>query len=228
MFIGHYAASFGAKIVERRVPLWVYVAAAQLLDIVWCVLVMLGIERVEAKPSATEGLAFTFYPYSHSLTAALAWSAVGWAFVRWIVKGGRRGAVLAGLVVFSHWLLDALVHHPDLPLWPGDRPRIGFALWDHPLAESGLEMGAFAVLGLVWGAVRKTDGRAFWPAAVFVGAGLLVMLGSLASKPEGAVDPMSLGAMGLAVYLGMTFVAWLVDRPARGPDAPPVREALRS
>ncbi len=34
-----------------------------------------------------------------------------------------------GLVIFSHWALDFIVHLPDLPLLFSNSPRLGLGLW---------------------------------------------------------------------------------------------------
>lgn len=71
MFIGHFAVGFGAKRVAPSVSLGTLFLACQLLDLVWPLLVLLGIEVVEIAPgiTAVTPLDFTFYPYSHSLVA---------------------------------------------------------------------------------------------------------------------------------------------------------------
>jgi hypothetical protein len=48
---------------------------------------------------------------------------------------GQRGALTIGLMIFSHWVLDLIVHRPDLPILPGNAgnlPLLGFGLWDYP------------------------------------------------------------------------------------------------
>ena len=46
MFVGHYGVSFAAKPVGKRVSLWVWFIAVQLLDVIWSVLVLTGIEKL--------------------------------------------------------------------------------------------------------------------------------------------------------------------------------------
>ena len=53
---------------------------------------------------------------------------------------GMHGCLACGL---SHWILDFLVHRPDLPLWPG-RPKVGLGLWNSWIAEVVIEVGIFA------------------------------------------------------------------------------------
>lgn len=40
-----------------------------------------------------------------------------------------RAATLVGLAVCSHWLLDALVHVPELPLAGASSMKVGLGLW---------------------------------------------------------------------------------------------------
>jgi len=136
MFVGHYAPSFGLRSASAGVPLWVLFLAAQFVDILWSILVMTGVEKVRITPgfTASSPLDLYYMPYTHSLAASVAWGAlVGWlaSFV-W----NRRGGLVVGLCVLSHWFLDLLVHVPDLPLW-GDLHKVGFGLWDRPVIRHG-------------------------------------------------------------------------------------------
>lgn len=76
MFVGHLAVALGAKRVEPRVPLGASVAAAFGLDLVWPILLLLGVESVRVSPgdAAFTNLAFASYPWSHSVLAVLVWS----------------------------------------------------------------------------------------------------------------------------------------------------------
>lgn len=212
MFIGHYSASLAARSSDRRLPLWVYVGAAQWLDIVWAMLIVFGVEKIAGDPSRTEGLDFTSYPYSHSLLAALLWSALAFIAARIALKADPKSAGLVAVVVFSHWLLDLVVHHQDLPLWPGKSPKLGFALWDLGHGEQAIEIILLAMAGIAWGI---SQGRWF-VSAIFVGIAAMLMIGSGATKPHSSiVSPVQVGLVGLAIYLGMTFVAYLLDPDAR-------------
>ncbi len=72
MFVGHYAASFVAKTVDKRIPLWVLFIAAQAVDVFWAVLVLLGVEKVRIAPgiTASNPLDLYYFPYTHSLVAS--------------------------------------------------------------------------------------------------------------------------------------------------------------
>ena len=112
--------------------------------------------------------------------------------------------------VFSHWLLDLLVHRPDLALWPGGE-RVGFALWNYPVIEQAVEIGLMAICGAAWVASRKTLGRVAWPAIGFIGFLItLQIVAMLSPQPEGPLEATS-GATILAIYLVVVVAAALTD-----------------
>ncbi len=152
MFAGHFAPAFLAKTADREIPLWVLVLAAQLLDLVWAVFLLLGIEHVAIVPEITAAnpLDLLYVPFSHSLTAAGIWALVAAIAYGNFVRYGRvlGAAWLVGLVVVAHWFLDLLVHRPDLPL-TGTRLKVGLTLWAFPLPSLLLEL-TLLVGGLWW------------------------------------------------------------------------------
>src|SRR3954447_26978834 len=120
MFLGHFAVALAAKRAAPRTSLGTLVLAAQLLDILWPVLLLAGVERVEIRPGDTAftPLHFEHYPVSHSLATSIDWAGVfGTAY--YAITRYRRGAVVIAALVVSHWALDWITHRPDLPLWPG-------------------------------------------------------------------------------------------------------------
>jgi len=129
MFIGHAALAMAAKPLAPRANLGVAIAATYWVDLLWPVLVLAGIERVEVAPGDTAftPLHFVHYPWTHSLAMVLVW-AVLFGAACW--KLGRRAALVMGALVFSHWVLDAISHRPDLPLWPGSATLVGLGLWN--------------------------------------------------------------------------------------------------
>ena len=141
MFVGHYGVSFAAQRTKPDVPLWVLFLAVQLLDILWAPLVLLGIEKVRIVPgiTASNPLDLYYMPYTHSLIGALVWSAVGYGLYRfWQRRAGGGAAMLVAVAVFSHWILDFVVHRPDLPLYD-DTAKVGLGLWNWPAPALGLE-----------------------------------------------------------------------------------------
>ncbi|HKC39447.1 MAG TPA: hypothetical protein VKC15_07920 [Gemmatimonadales bacterium] len=161
MFVGHYGVSFAAKKLEPELPLWLLFIAVQLLDVLWAPFVLLGVEKVRIVPgfTATNPLDLYYMPYTHGLVAALGWSVVAALAYRFLARGAsRRAATIVGIAVFSHWVLDFLVHRPDLPLYD-NTAKVGLGLWNLPALALGLE--AASLFGGMWlylklGPVRRT------------------------------------------------------------------------
>ena len=155
MFLGHFALGFAAKTAAPRVSLGTLFLGAQLIDLLWPTFLLLGWERVRIEPGATAvtPLVFEHYPYTHSLLAVLLWALL-LGGLHWAWRRDRRGATVLGLLVLSHWLLDAVVHRPDLPLLPWGEAMAGLRLWFSRPLTLALEVPLFA-LG-VWLYVRAT------------------------------------------------------------------------
>src|SRR6059036_2236028 len=142
MFVGHYGVSFAAKRLDNTIPLWVLFLAVQLLDVGWGILVPLGVEKVRIVPgiTASNPLDLYYMPFTHSLVAALAWSVAAFGVYRFAVRGSTvPAAAVVGGAVFSHWILDFVVHRPDLPLYD-DTAKVGLGLWNFPVIAFGLEV----------------------------------------------------------------------------------------
>src|SRR5881392_2384869 len=151
MFVGHYGVAFAVKSERNQIPLWVLFVAVQLLDFLWAPFVLLGIEKVRIVPgiTATSPPDLYYMPYTHSLIGALVWSGAAF-FIYKLMQGSRASnsaALIVGLAVFSHWVLDLIVHRPDLAVYD-DTLKVGFGLWNHKGIEFVLEIGI-----LVFGAV---------------------------------------------------------------------------
>ena len=143
MFVGHYGVSFAVKRGDKTIPLWVLFVAVQLLDVFWGAFVLLGIERVRIVPgiTASNPLDLYYMPYTHSLVAAVLWSLGAYVAYRLIRRFGasHRAGLLVAVAVFSHWVLDFIVHRPDLPLYD-DYPKVGLGLWNYPAPAFLLEI----------------------------------------------------------------------------------------
>jgi hypothetical protein len=158
MFVGHYGVSFAARRIDERIPLWVLFVAVQLLDVLWAPLVLLGIEKVRIVPGATASNPLDLYymPYTHSLVAAVAWSCVAGIIYQVVaLPAQRRASIVVALAVFSHWVLDFLVHRPDLPVF-GNAAKVGLGLWNAPTLALGLEIALLFGGIALWG--RRSRG----------------------------------------------------------------------
>ena len=158
MFVGHYGVSFAAKKAEPAIPLWVLFIAVQLLDVLWAPFVLLGIEKVRIVPgiTASNPLDLYYMPYTHSLLAAIGWSVVAFLVYRAVRPVPPRAAAIVGVAIFSHWVLDFLVHRPDLPLYD-NTAKVGLGLWNLPAVALGLE--ALLLFGAMWLFLRHTARR---------------------------------------------------------------------
>ena len=183
MITGHFALAAGAKAADPRTPLWSLMVAAVWLDVVFIPLLLLGVERIETAPGGGYGRSVIHADYTHSLLGALVLSALFGAVAGW--RWGRRSGVLLGAVAFSHWVLDLIVHRPDLPILPGNAgglPLLGFGLWRVPVASIVVE--AILLLGgvwLYWRAARSLPrgGGRFSPTSVSIvllGCGVVALL----------------------------------------------------
>jgi membrane-bound metal-dependent hydrolase YbcI (DUF457 family) len=117
LFIGHYGVGLSFKKTAQPLSLGLLFLAVQFLDLLWPTFLLLHIEHVQISTGKNDPLPllFTDYPYSHSLVMVLVWSAV-FFLVYWLFTKDARNAFIPGLAVFSHWILDLIVHLPDLPL----------------------------------------------------------------------------------------------------------------
>jgi len=131
MFIGHYGVGFAAKKWDKKPSLGTYFIACQFMDLLWPVFLLLGIEKVEIVHSNNPFLSLNFisYPYSHSLLGALFWSVLFGA-IYFLIRKDMRSSIILGLVVISHWVLDFIVHIPDLQIIPWLSLRVGLGLWN--------------------------------------------------------------------------------------------------
>jgi hypothetical protein len=212
VFVGHYGVSFAAKKGDASVPLWVLFVAVQLLDFAWAPLVLLGVEKVRIVPGFTRTNALDLYymPYTHSLVAAVLWSAAAFAVYRLAAHGGNTAALIVGAAVFSHWVLDFVVHVPDLSLYD-DTSKVGLGMWNRPVTALVLE--AVVLFGGMWmyfrtGAVRRIAMAAF--GFVMIAIQLYVFFG-----PPPASDT-SVAITALAAYVLFAVVVRLIEGPRRG------------
>lgn len=149
MVPGHFGLAAGVKSQVPSAPLWALMLATHWLDVIFVPLLLLGIETITPinpnSPNAYGG-SVIHAVYTHSLVGALVLSAIagGFAFLRW----GRIVGITIGLVAFSHWLLDLIVHYPDLPILPGNAgnlPLLGFGLWGLPAVAAFVELALVLV-----------------------------------------------------------------------------------
>lgn len=210
MFVGHYSASFAGKAAEKQIPLWLLFIAVQFMDVLWAIFVLLGIEKVRIVPgiTATSPLDLYYMPYTHSLVGSLGWSIFAFLICQLVPSlRGRRTGLIVGLAVFSHWILDLIVHRPDLALYDSVY-KMGFGLWNYRASEFILE------IALLVGGVALYLKTAPHKSRIIGLVSLLVLVqvfGTFFSAPPGS-DRMQ-AVLALVFYFLFAAVAWWADRP---------------
>ncbi len=220
MFVGHYGPAFAVKAAKRPPSLGAAFLAVQLVDVAWAAFILTGVEHARIVPGmmALSSLDLYDMPYTHSLPGALAFAAAGTLVYRVLDRrGGWGAAMLIGLCVFSHWVLDFIVHAPDLQLGFQSGPKVGLGWWDIPALGIGAEaLVLFGGFFMYLGATKPLGiaGRiAPWALiALFAGLYAFDKLGPIPPNIESQA-PMALGA-----YLVITGLGFLLDR-TRAPKA---------
>jgi membrane-bound metal-dependent hydrolase YbcI (DUF457 family) len=176
----------------------------------WGVFVLLGIEKVRLIPGFTKSNPLDLYymPYTHGLISALLWSLGAMLLYRLLRKGAtaRAGLVVAA-AVFSHWVLDFIVHTPDLPLY-GNSAKVGLGLWNYPWISFPLEVVVF--FGGMWmyfstGVKRRAQ-------FVILGVVMFAMQLSAVFGPPPPSDKFAAGEALFAYFLFAGLIAWLERR----------------
>lgn len=224
MFMGHY----GPAVWDTQrgkgtvlVPLWVGFLAVQFMDIIFALFAIMGLE---GETRMVDGMPLFSIPYSHSLVTSLVWAAVGgMIFKLFKPQAGAKGFWVVFGLVFSHWVLDLIVHRPDLPLWPGSEIELGLGFWNWPIAAFLVEVGLLLAAFLYW--MRVTTGprsSVIALSALFVvmvvlqfgfitAQGLQVQAGTF--DPETMPQGVFLGVSALVLYAVLTAaIAWIEKR----------------
>ena len=210
MFVGHFAVAFAAKRAAPAVSLGTWFVACELVDVIWPLFLLIGLESARIAPGITAftPLDFDHYPWTHSLVMCAVW-AIAMGALFW--SRNRIAATLVALVVLSHWFLDALVHRPDLPLAPGSDVKIGLGLWNSVPGTLAVELALFAIgVGLYLGGSRALDRIGRWGLWAIVVLLLAAYTGAAFGPP-----PPGMQAVAWAGILGGVITAALgywVDR----------------
>ena len=151
-------------------------------------------------------LNFVSYPYSHSLLTAVLW-AILFSAVYFFVTKNRKGSVLVGVLVFSHWVLDFITHRADLPLTPFGDTKVGLGLWNYPAIEIIIEFGLF-LLGvyLYFKTVKPKRKIAFWMLIIFF---LVIQIMNIIGPPPPSIDAVAWSANAMWIFV---LWAWWVEK----------------
>jgi hypothetical protein len=211
MFVGHYAIGLAAKRLAPRTSLGALIAAPILLDLLWPIFLLVGWEYVSIEPNPNPFLRLQFisYPISHGLVAAIGWATL-FASIYLGVARYLIGAITIWVAVMSHWLLDYLVHAPDLPLYAGAYRFLGRGLWNHPKITIAVELTMFALGILIY--LRATKAKnaignfGFW---LFVLALVGLYAAVIFAPPPSSVKKLAIGTLFSWLFVAW---AWWLDR----------------
>ncbi len=167
MFVGHLAVGLVAKRIEPKLSLGTGVLAAMLVDLLWAIFMIAGIEHVHFKPGMGAGNYFDAYDIamSHSLLTGAVWAAL-FAAAYFFRRHYPRGAWILFAAVLSHWFLDFVSHGPDMPLAPGVHRYFGLGLWNSIPATLIVEGGFWLAAIVLYVRATRPKNRAgvyaFW------------------------------------------------------------------
>ena len=204
MFIGHWAPALIVGAVRKKPGLATLFIAAQLIDWLFFGFLLLGWEHMRITPgiSAMNPMDLYDMPASHSLKGTLGFALVYFGLV-WLLTKDRTAGVFAAAVVVSHWLLDLLVHIPDLTI-TGSPPKLGLGLWNYPWIEIPLELGiTFGALWYYQKKRRPAEGRVY-----ALGLALLILqavnwFGPVASEVTIGTSLLAFFAFGIVTLLAL-------------------------
>jgi membrane-bound metal-dependent hydrolase YbcI (DUF457 family) len=211
MFIGHYAVALAAKKAAPKVSLGTLFISAQLVDLIWPVMLLLGVEHVKIHPGDTvvTQLEFYDYPITHSLFGALSWSVL-MLLLYFFIRRDIRDSLIVGACVFSHWILDYISHRPDLPLSPGSDKMFGLGLWNSLSGTLVVEVSMFVTGVYLYYSITSAKDKqgiyGFWSLVIIL---LLIYAGNI----FGSAPPTEqmLPYVGMAAWLFIPWAYW-VDR----------------
>jgi len=217
MFAGHVGAGLAIGRLERRINVGVFIFAAVFIDFMLWLFVLLGWESVTipADFAATHQPEFVF-PFSHGLLAAIGWSALAgtaaFFYYRRLEKARFRAAILVAAAVFSHWLLDALVHTPELPVAGADSMKVGLGLWQSmPVALIAETIVAAAGLSLFLSGAGLSRARKFGLAALWLVVLASTLIGMTVAPPPPSVSAMAMTSL-VTIVLVCALAGWIGRR----------------
>ncbi len=209
MFIGHFGAGLTAKKIDNKPSLGTMFFAAQFLDLIWPLFLLMGVEKVKIEPgiSAANPLDFTYYPWTHSLLLVLFWSFL-FGIIYYAIRKNLKSSVILGLLVLSHWLLDLLVHIPDLPIFPWSDLKVGLGLWNSVTGTFLIEVAIFGIGVYFYAAAttakNKKGSFGFWGLVLFL---LIIFIMNTFSSPPPSAE--AIAYVGLLQWLFIPWAYWI-------------------
>jgi hypothetical protein len=211
MFIGHFGVGLAAKKIDNRPSLGTLFFAAQFIDLLWPIFLLLGVEKVAIEPGNTTftPLNFIYYPFSHGLVSVLIW-AVLFGVVYYAIRKNLKTSLLLGGLVLSHWILDLFTHRPDLPLLLGHGTKVGLGLWNSVILTVILESLIFIFGAYLYFRATRAENKkgqfGLWSLLIFLG---IVYVMNILSPPPPSPEPVAI--IGLTQWLLVAWAYW-IDR----------------
>jgi len=208
MFIAHFGAGLAAKGIDRKPSLGTLFLASQFIDLLWPLFLIIGIEKVSIDPGNTvvTPLNFYYYPFSHSLMGVIFWSIL-FGGIYYLLKKRLKTSLILGVLVLSHWVLDLLVHRPDLPLTTSNEYMLGLSGWNSIVITLLLEFGIFfagAYLYLKYTNSTNRKGTVLiWSLLIFL---VIIYLTNILGPPPPEAE--AIGYVGLSQWLIVGWGYW--------------------
>lgn len=211
MLIGHFGTGLAGKKVAPQTSLGTLIFASQFIDLIWPILVFLGLESVEIDPGNTivMPLSFVHYPISHSVLGVLIWALL-FGGIYFLIKRNGKNAIWLSTLVVGHWVLDLITHRPDLLIIPGIETKVGLGLWNSFLGtiivEGLIFLGGAYLYIRATHATNRKGSIGLW---VFLGLLVVIYISNFFSPPPPSSE--SIAMVGLAQWI-FVFWAYWIDR----------------
>ncbi|MHB8931129.1 MAG: metal-dependent hydrolase [Melioribacteraceae bacterium] len=209
MFIGHFGTGLAAKKLDSKISLGTLFLAAQFIDLLWPIFLLLGIEKVIIEPGNTSftPLNFISYPYSHSLSGVLIWSLL-FGSIYYIYRKNINSALLLAALVMSHWILDLITHRPDLLIIPSSDIKVGLGLWNSVIFTMLIEGSIFGVGAYLYISCTKAENKkgkiGLWSLLVFL---VVIYLMNIFGSPPPSEK--AIAVVGLFQWLLVGWAYWI-------------------
>jgi len=110
--IAHVGVGFAAKRLTPNIPVIYLIIAAELIEIVFFILVAAGIESMPQPDKSPFSL------YSHGVFMGIIWSLIA-ALFTFLISKNQKVSIVIGILVLSHTILD-IIASPKLAFYPTD------------------------------------------------------------------------------------------------------------
>jgi hypothetical protein len=216
MFIGHFGIGLALKRADRTLSLGLLFIAVQLSDLIYGVTLLTGIEKISII-SGTNPLTsaqYNFFPYSHSLVATLILAGLV-ALILLVVPfkiglSKSRTALVMATAVMSHFVLDVIVHNPDIDLLGNGVYKIGLGLWNYPIASYVVE--ALLLITGLWIYLKSTKAKNFsGKCGLPILSVILLILNGVNTFVLYPTNVESFAVTMLVVYLATIIIAFWLD-----------------